>query len=81
MVDDPHLIKEGWLMKRGEYIKTWRPRYFRLFSDGSFLGYREKLDDYNVEPENDFSVKHVSNCLSLLKERLQSIQVWKENCG
>lgn len=57
MVDDPHLIKEGWLMKRGEYIKTWRPRYFRLFSDGSFLGYREKLDDYNVEPENDFSVK------------------------
>ncbi|KFP04393.1 RAC-beta serine/threonine-protein kinase, partial [Calypte anna] len=32
------VVKEGWLHKRGEYIKTWRPRYFLLKSDGSFIG-------------------------------------------
>uniref|UniRef100_A0A8D2LRL3 non-specific serine/threonine protein kinase n=1 Tax=Varanus komodoensis TaxID=61221 RepID=A0A8D2LRL3_VARKO len=42
----------------GEYIKTWRPRYFLLKSDGSFIGYKEKPEtsDHNLPPLNDFSV-------------------------
>ena len=23
----PAIVKEGWLMKRGEHFKNWRPRY------------------------------------------------------
>lgn len=42
----------------GEYIKTWRPRYFILKSDGSFIGYKEKpdLNDQTSPPLNNFSV-------------------------
>ncbi|XP_028409048.1 RAC-alpha serine/threonine-protein kinase-like [Dendronephthya gigantea] len=50
------IVKEGWLQKRGEYIKNWRPRYFQLWSDGSFLGYKDpaKTDE---EPLNNFTVQ------------------------
>ena len=43
----------------GEYIKNWRPRYFQLWSDGSFLGYKDpsKMDD---EPLNNFTVQSKS---------------------
>lgn len=41
-MNEVSVIKEGWLHKRGEYIKTWRPRYFLLKSDGSFIGYKER---------------------------------------
>ncbi len=43
----------------GEYIKTWRPRYFILKSDGSFTGYKEKpeLTDQSAAPLNNFSVE------------------------
>lgn len=43
----------------GEYIKTWRPRYFILKSDGSFIGYKEKPEvssDHSLPPLNNFSV-------------------------
>lgn len=36
------IVKEGWLMKRGEHIKTWRQRYFILRTDGTLMGYRSK---------------------------------------
>nr|XP_009858418.2 RAC-gamma serine/threonine-protein kinase-like isoform X2 [Ciona intestinalis] len=50
-------VKEGWLLKRGEYIKNWRPRYFYLKSDGSLLGYKEILKpDNHLEPLNNFSI-------------------------
>ncbi|KAF7235341.1 RAC-beta serine/threonine-protein kinase [Varanus komodoensis] len=57
-MNEVSVIKEGWLHKRGEYIKTWRPRYFLLKSDGSFIGYKEKPEtsDHNLPPLNDFSV-------------------------
>ena len=29
----------------GEYIKTWRPRYFLLKNDGTFIGYKERPQD------------------------------------
>lgn len=34
------VVREGWLMKRGEHIKTWRRRYFILREDGTFYGYK-----------------------------------------
>jgi len=50
------IVKVGWLQKRGEYIKNWRPRYFQLWSDGSFIGYKEVPKSREVEPLNNFSV-------------------------
>lgn len=41
----------------GEYIKNWRPRYFLLKTDGSFIGYKEKPQDADFAyPLNNFSV-------------------------
>uniref|UniRef100_A0A8C4RCH7 non-specific serine/threonine protein kinase n=1 Tax=Eptatretus burgeri TaxID=7764 RepID=A0A8C4RCH7_EPTBU len=55
---DVAIVKEGWLQKRGEYIKTWRARYFLLKTDGSFIGYKEKPQDADQqEPLNNFSVE------------------------
>ncbi|KAJ7345242.1 hypothetical protein JRQ81_001192, partial [Phrynocephalus forsythii] len=52
------IVKEGWLHKRGEYIKTWRPRYFLLKNDGTFIGYKERPQDVEQResPLNNFSV-------------------------
>uniref|UniRef100_A0AAZ3P0F0 non-specific serine/threonine protein kinase n=1 Tax=Oncorhynchus tshawytscha TaxID=74940 RepID=A0AAZ3P0F0_ONCTS len=57
-MNEASVVREGWLHKRGEYIKTWRPRYFILKSDGSFIGYKEKpeLSDQSLPPLNNFSV-------------------------
>eukprot|EP00794_Sanderia_malayensis_P017666 gene17666-19427_t len=56
MANDRKVAKEGWVMKRGEYIKNWRPRYFILMSDGSFHGYKDKPSKATLEPLNNFSV-------------------------
>lgn len=42
----------------GEYIKTWRPRYFLLKTDGTFIGYKERPQDVDQleTPLNNFSV-------------------------
>lgn len=64
----------------GEYIKTWRPRYFILKSDGSFIGYKGKLDltDQSLPPLNNFSVAgwFLGSCfvLSLLFKTLISLR-------
>lgn len=53
------IVKEGWLQKRGEHIKTWRSRYFILRSDGTLHGWRSKPNE-NAPPErplNDFTIK------------------------
>ncbi|NXG51791.1 AKT2 kinase, partial [Psilopogon haemacephalus] len=52
----------------GEYIKTWRPRYFLLKSDGSFIGYKERPEtsDHNLPPLNNFSV---AECQLMKSER------------
>ncbi|XP_039247785.1 RAC-gamma serine/threonine-protein kinase-like [Styela clava] len=64
-------VKEGWLQKRGEYIRNWRQRYFVLKTDGSFLGYKEKpSEDNHQEPLNNFSV---------LKSQLMKKDQPKEN--
>ncbi|XP_031633560.1 RAC serine/threonine-protein kinase-like [Contarinia nasturtii] len=52
------IAKEGWLYKRGEHIKNWRPRYFILRDDGSLMGYKSKPDGTNsVEQLNNFTVR------------------------
>ncbi|CAH0389077.1 unnamed protein product [Bemisia tabaci] len=56
-----HIVKEGWLFKRGEHIRNWRSRYFVLLSDGSLMGYKSPPDGSvlspPVEPLNNFTVK------------------------
>nr|UAD82013.1 serine/threonine-protein kinase [Dugesia japonica] len=51
------VIKEGWLMKRGEHIKNWRRRYFILREDGTFYGYRSYPKDDMSQPLNNFTVR------------------------
>jgi RAC serine/threonine-protein kinase len=43
MAAQPTVVKEGWLLKKGEFIASWRPRYFLLKSDGSFRGYKSQV--------------------------------------
>lgn len=55
---DVYTVKEGWVLKRGEYIKNWRPRYFILRSNGAFLGFKDQpKTDANLDPLNQFSVE------------------------
>uniref|UniRef100_A0A672NMZ8 V-akt murine thymoma viral oncogene homolog 3b n=1 Tax=Sinocyclocheilus grahami TaxID=75366 RepID=A0A672NMZ8_SINGR len=50
-----------------EYIKNWRPRYFLLKMDGSFIGYKEKPQDADLAyPLNNFSV---AKCQLMKTER------------
>ncbi|XP_058715934.1 RAC-beta serine/threonine-protein kinase isoform X2 [Poecile atricapillus] len=62
------VVKEGWLHKRGEFIKTWRPRYFLLKSDGSFIGFKERPEpsELSLPPLNNFSV---AECQLMRTER------------
>ncbi|XP_023849575.1 RAC-gamma serine/threonine-protein kinase [Salvelinus sp. IW2-2015] len=66
-MSDVTIVKEGWVQKRGEYIKNWRPRYFLLKTDGSFIGYKEKPQDADLPyPLNNFSV---AKCQLMKTER------------
>uniref|UniRef100_A0A8C7F9D5 non-specific serine/threonine protein kinase n=1 Tax=Oncorhynchus kisutch TaxID=8019 RepID=A0A8C7F9D5_ONCKI len=50
------------------YIKTWRPRYFLLKRDGTFIGYKERPQDVDQleTPLNNFSV---AQCQLMKTER------------
>uniref|UniRef100_A0AAY4CU29 non-specific serine/threonine protein kinase n=1 Tax=Denticeps clupeoides TaxID=299321 RepID=A0AAY4CU29_9TELE len=56
------------ILQEGEYIKTWRPRYFLLKSDGTFIGYKERPQDVDQleTPLNNFSV---AQCQLMKTER------------
>ncbi|MED6232127.1 RAC-gamma serine/threonine-protein kinase [Ataeniobius toweri] len=57
--------QSGWYT--GEYIKNWRPRYFLLKTDGSFIGYKDKPQDSDLAyPLNNFSV---AKCQLMKTER------------
>ncbi|XP_045655245.1 RAC-alpha serine/threonine-protein kinase isoform X1 [Ursus americanus] len=78
----PHLLSEPCLQEdpvtaalgeapsrgAGEYIKTWRPRYFLLKNDGTFIGYKERPQDVEQResPLNNFSV---AQCQLMKTER------------
>ena len=51
------VIQEGWLQKKGEYIKNWRNRYFILREDGQFYGYKAKpiSETELANPLNNFT--------------------------
>ncbi|XP_063229979.1 RAC serine/threonine-protein kinase [Bacillus rossius redtenbacheri] len=51
------IVKEGWLLKRGEHIKNWRARYFVLRDDGSLTGFKNKPEHTFCDPLNNFTVK------------------------
>lgn len=52
------IVREGWLLKRGEHIKNWRARYFVLMDDGSLLGFKQKPPPGQYrDPTNNFTVK------------------------
>lgn len=61
----------------GEYIKTWRPRYFILKSDGSFIGYKEKPEvcDHSLPPLNNFSVAGDSSATSVSQRRVSDAAI------
>jgi len=62
-----YVVKEGFLMKRGEHIRNWRKRYFYLLSDGSLLGYRSRPEQPNfADPLNNFTVQ---DCQLMQMER------------
>jgi RAC serine/threonine-protein kinase len=50
------VVKEGWLLKRGEYIASWRPRYFILRGDGTFRGFKNKPAKKTDAPINFFDI-------------------------
>lgn len=57
-ISGANIVKEGWLFKRGERIKNWRPRYFILLDDGSLYGFKSKPDITAMsDPLNNFTVK------------------------
>ena len=53
----PHIVREGWLEKRGEHFKNWRKRYFFIFDNGMLLGFKEKPEHDLRDPANNFHVK------------------------
>ena len=61
----PRIVKEGWLRKRGIYVKNWRERYFILFEDGVLFGYRGRPDlEEHPDPRNTFNVReHKLTCV------------------
>lgn len=51
------VVREGFLQKRGEYIGSWRLRYFVLKDSGTFEGYKAKpTADAEVQAVNLFDV-------------------------
>lgn len=61
MAQASQIVKEGWLSKKGEYIQTWRPRWFVLKADGSFRGYKQQPLEGDTEgPINVFEIQNSS---------------------
>lgn len=62
MLSKATVVKSGWLLKKGEFIPSWSPRYFLLKSDGSFRGYKS-IPKAGDAPINYFDI--LNSTLSL----------------
>jgi RAC serine/threonine-protein kinase len=71
-MEEPVIVKQGWLLKRGEYIKNWRPRWFQLKSDGSFRGYKTGPPAPTDPPINIFDV--AGSVLSLVEDKKTKVK-------
>jgi len=57
------VVKEGWLYKRGVYIRNWRPRYFQLLDNGILHGYKSGRPDQPGAPGDEaLNEFPVANC-------------------
>lgn len=67
LISNAHVVKEGWLYKRGEHIKNWRARFFMLLDNGTLVGYKNKPQQAALgEPLNNF---HVKGCQIMYADR------------
>ncbi|XP_062596632.1 RAC-alpha serine/threonine-protein kinase-like [Saccostrea cucullata] len=52
------IVKEGYLWKRGEFIRNWRERYYILRADGTFSGYKSREESLiKGDIQNDFKLQ------------------------
>merc|ERR1712109_282272 len=64
----PVVVKQGWIKKKAEHLKDWRPRYFILKDNGEFIGYR-KEPSTEAELNNVLNNFTVKNCEIILTDR------------
>lgn len=65
-----HVVKEGWLRKKGEFIKNWRARYFQLYSDGYLLGFKGGSPYDGGLAENSF---RITNCRIVMDRKTENL--------
>jgi RAC serine/threonine-protein kinase len=63
--------KSGWLYKRGEHIKTWRPRYFILLPDGHLYGHRKPPASNETQQEDPLNKFQVINCSVIRQDKIK----------
>lgn len=70
------VVKEGYLWKRGEYIRNWRARYYILRADGVFHGYKSKEESQtSTEIQNDFMLQQDVTIVTQEKPKLNTFIV------
>lgn len=74
-MDSAVIVKQGWLLKRGEYIRNWRPRWFQLKSDGSFRGYKTGPPAPGDGPINIFDV--VGSVITMVEHKAKKSETQK----
>ncbi|KAI6181685.1 RAC serine/threonine-protein kinase [Aphelenchoides besseyi] len=52
------IVYQGYLLKRGEFLQNWRQRFFILFRDGAFFGFKYAPPNF-TNPLNVFTVKDI----------------------